>query len=328
MQSLQLTSPHAVVLIEDDPNVALMLTRHLERAGCSVRTAGCLEAARLILRENAWDLVLLDRGLPDGDGLELCSEIRKVRPDGYIMILTGSAAPPDKLLGFQAGADDYVTKPFNIEELMARVRAGLRIVDLQKALFTSNQRLHEISLTDSLTGLNNRRSLDQELATRFASALRYHRALSVAVIDVDHFKQINDSFGHQTGDAVLREVASILRRGTRAADIVTRLGGEEFCLVMPETGLFEAAQVGEKVRAVIASSSTDLPTVTVSVGIASIPHSEVESPEDLMFAADHALYRAKRNGRNRVECEKRTDRFARRSAATPPATARSMSAQA
>ena len=327
METKRLTPPHTIVLIEDDPSVTRLLTIHLERAGCSVRTAGSLEEARHVLRGNTWDLVLLDRRLPDGDGLELCSEIRRTRPDAYIMILTGRAGDPDKILGFEAGADDYVTKPFNVDELLARVRAGLRIVDLQKALFASNQLLHDMSLTDALTGLRNRRALDQELATRFATAGRYHRALSVAVVDVDHFKQINDSFGHQMGDIVLREVASLLRRGTRATDVVARLGGEEFCLLLPETGLFEAAQVGEKIRALIASSVADFPGVTVSVGIASMPHSHVQSAEELMFAADAALYRAKNNGRNRVECEKRTDRHARRPA-SGRAAGQSIQAQA
>ena len=328
MDTKRLTSPHAIVLIEDDPNVRRMLTLHLERAGCSLQTAGSLQEARQILRNGTWDLVLLDRGLPDGDGLELCAEIRQARPDGYIMILTGSAGDPDKIRGFEAGADDYVTKPFNVEELMARVRAGLRIVDLQKALFASNQLLQDISLTDALTGLRNRRALDQELMTRFATARRYHRPLSVAVVDVDRFKHFNESFGHQSGDKVLREVASLLRRGTRATDVVGRLGGEEFCVLLPETGLFEAAQVGEKIRALIASSIADLPGVTVSVGIASMPHSHVQSAEELMFAADAALYRAKNNGRNRVECEKRTDRYARRSGSTRPAAVQSFQAQA
>src|SRR5688572_19837926 len=150
MDHERLMTPHAIVLIEDDPNVSLMLTRHLERAGCSVRTAGSIHNARQILAQHEWDLVLLDRGLPDGDGVELCGEIRAARPDGYVMILTGAGSDADKVHGFASGADDYVTKPFNIEELVARVRAGLRIVDLQKALFASNRRLQEMSLTDDL----------------------------------------------------------------------------------------------------------------------------------------------------------------------------------
>ena len=326
MRNERLASAHAIVLIEDDPNVSLMLTRHLERAGCSVRTAGSIEAARQILLGSEWDLALMDRALPDGDGVDLCGEVRAARPHGYIMMLTGAASDADKVHGFANGADDYVTKPFNIEELVARVRAGLRIVDLQKALFASNRRLQELTVTDDLTGLHNRRAVDAALANRFAAAIRYQRSFSVAMIDIDHFKPINDTYGHQTGDAVLRGVASHLQTATRATDLAGRVGGEEFCVLLPETGLFEAIQFGEKIRALIASEPIEGLPVTVSVGIASMPHSLFESVEDLVFAADQALYRAKQRGRNRVESEKRKDRYARRHA--PQGASSSMSATA
>jgi two-component system, cell cycle response regulator len=308
----RLSCPHAIVLIEDDPNVSLMLTRHLERAGCSVRTAGSVQEARQILLKSEWDLVLLDRGLPDGDSIELCKEVRGARPGGYIMILTGAGSAAEKMQGFACGADDYVTKPFNLEELIARVRAGLRIVDLQKALVASNRRLEEISLTDELTGLGNRRAVESELNARFALAMRHKRALAIAMVDVDHFKLINDTRGHQSGDAVLRGVSSALRRGTRTTDIAGRVGGEEFCIVLPETALFEAIQFGEKIRALIAAEPIEGMAVTVSVGVASMPHSLFGSADELVYAADQALYRAKQRGRNRVESEKRQERFARK----------------
>ena len=312
MQNERLSCPHAVVLIEDDPNVSLMLARHLERAGCSVRTAGSVQEARQTLLKSEWDLVLLDRGLPDGDGADLCEEIRAARPDGYVMMLTGAGSDADKIRGFASGADDYITKPFNTDELMARVRAALRIVDLQKALFASNRRLEEMSLTDDLTGLRNRRAVDAELSTRFGLAMRHSRAFAVAMIDVDHFKLINDAHGHQTGDAVLRGVGAILRRGTRTTDLAGRIGGEEFCVLLPETALFEAIQFGEKIRAMIASEPIEGLPVTVSVGVASMPHSLFKSSDELVYAADQALYRAKQRGRNRVESEKRHERFARK----------------
>jgi two-component system, cell cycle response regulator len=312
MSNERLTYPHAVVLIEDDPNVSLMLTRHLERAGCSVRTAGSIQEARQTLKQHEWDLVLIDRGLPDGNGVELCGEIRAARPDGYIMILTGANSDADKVQGFQSGADDYVTKPFNLEELIARVRAGLRIVDLQKALFASNRRLEEMSLTDDLTGLRNRRAVDAELTTRFGLAMRHQRPMAVAMIDVDHFKLINDAHGHQAGDAVLRGVAAGLRRGTRVTDLTGRVGGEEFFVLLPETALFEAIQFGEKIRAIIASEPIEGLPVTVSIGVASMPHSLFTSADEIVYAADQALYRAKQRGRNRVESEKRHERFARK----------------
>jgi diguanylate cyclase (GGDEF)-like protein len=183
-----------------------------------------------------------------------------------------------------------------------------------------------MSLTDDLTRLRNRRAVENELVTRFSLAIRHQRPLAVAMIDVDHFKLINDAHGHQVGDSVLRGVASGLRRGTRVTDVVGRVGGEEFCVLLPETALFEAIQFGEKIRAIIASEPIEGLPVTVSVGIASMPHSAFASPDEIVYAADQALYRAKNRGRNRVESEKRNERFARRHPISAVAKAPSASA--
>jgi diguanylate cyclase (GGDEF)-like protein len=289
-----------------------MLSRHLERAGWVVNTAGSIEEARKTLDITAWDVVILDRNLPDGDGLMLCAEIRQSRPDGYIMILTGDDREDAKVQGFDHGADDYVTKPFQTDEFIARVRAGLRIVDLQKRLLDSNRRLEEMSLTDDMTGLRNRRAFDRELQARFDTARRYGRPLSIAMVDVDYFKSINDTLGHSAGDAVLRWIGSVLTRATRRTDFAARIGGEEFAVILPETGLFEALQFGEKLRANVASAPIEGNATTISVGVATMPLSQFETAEEFLFAADAALYRAKEGGRNRVEAEKRETRFARR----------------
>ena len=295
----------AIVLIEDDQNVALILRLHLERAGWAVKPAATVEAARRIVFGEEWDLVVLDRRLPDGDGVDLCREIRQQFPHGYILMLTGEASAEAKLEGFNCGADDYVTKPFQTDELLARMKAALRIVELQKKLVESNRQLEELSLTDGLTALRNRRAFDEHLGATFRQARRYERPLSLAIVDVDHFKSVNDTRGHQAGDAVLRGMAEILGRVSRGADFVARIGGEEFAIVLPETGLFEALQFAEKIRAAVATSDLD---VTASVGVASIPHTQIETTDELLRAADEALYRAKQRGRNRVEAEKRRER--------------------
>ena len=293
-----------IVSIEDDPNISVMLARHLERQGWSVRSAGSLDGAREVFRMTAWDLAILDRRLPDGDGIELCAELRAKAPQGYILMLTGESSEQDKLEGFQRGADDYVTKPFQLDELMARIRAGLRIVELQKALIASNRRLEDLSLTDGLTNLRNRRAFDEEMATRFEEVRRYQRPLSVAVIDVDHFKSVNDAHGHDTGDGVLRTLAEVIERETRAMDFVARYGGEEFAVILPETQLADAILVADKLRGAVASAG--LHNTTISIGVAGVPHSGLTSAAELVRAADLALYRAKKNGRNRVEAERRT----------------------
>ncbi|HVE71810.1 MAG TPA: diguanylate cyclase [Thermoanaerobaculia bacterium] len=292
-----MTNPN-IILVEDDANVSLMLTRQLTRAGSKVSCAGTVGAARELVRDEPWDLIILDRTLPDGDGIDLCRELRAADEHAYIIMLTAASSDAEKLEGFACGADDYITKPAQMDELMARIRAGLRIVGLQKQLL-------ELSQTDPLTSLRNRRAFDERLGDAFAHAMRYERPLSLAVVDVDHFKSINDGFGHDAGDAVLRGVAKILGERTRQSDFVARVGGEEFAVLLPETALFEALQFGEKLRSSIAAESIAGHEVRVSIGVASFPHSQVPSEADLFRAADQALYRAKMNGRNRVEIERR-----------------------
>jgi diguanylate cyclase (GGDEF)-like protein len=297
-----------VAVVEDDANVLKMLVLHLGRAGYEVLRAGSVAEGRELLRGGGWQVAMLDRKLPDGDGVELACELRKAFPHNYLLMLTGEDSEEAKLQGFECGADDYVTKPFQVQELLARIRAGMRIVELQEKLL-------ELTVTDPMTGLRNRRAFEKELAIQFERARRYSRPLSLIMVDVDHFKTINDGYGHPAGDAVLREVAHCIARQTRSSDLVARIGGEEFAVVLPETPLFEAVQVAEKIRAGVAASplkvgNIELP-VTISAGAANMPHSEVNSSEELVHAADQALYRAKERGRNRIELEKRRHRFER-----------------
>jgi two-component system, cell cycle response regulator len=294
-----------ILLVEDDANVVLLLSRRLQRDGYELITAGTVEAAREVSGGD-WDIALLDRNLPDGDGLFLCEELRSAKPDAYLIVLTGDDRDEAKLEGFARGADDYVTKPFNFAELEARIRAGVRIVGLQK-------QLQELSMTDGLTSLRNRRAFDQYLPTAIEHARRYERPLSLAIIDIDRFKAINDTFGHDTGDAILRGVAQILGAGTRQTDYAARIGGEEFAVLLPETALFDGLQFAEKLRTSVAGTTIRVGGhehhVTISVGIANVPHSIVKNGEELFRAADQALYRAKANGRNRVEMERRKNRL-------------------
>jgi diguanylate cyclase (GGDEF)-like protein len=296
-----------IILVEDDDHVSHLLSRQLQRAGYTTRHAPTIREARELFRDSLWDIAILDRGLPDGDGLELCRELRATSPHGYILMVTGNDSDEAKLQGFEQGADDYVTKPFQTDELLARVRAGVRIVALQKALLDTNHRLEELSLTDSMTRVANRRAFDERLEDAFEHARRYERPLSLVLIDVDYFKSINDTHGHDAGDRVLRIVADVLADSSRHSDFVARIGGEEFAVLLPETALFEAMQFGEKLRCNIAIAQTATGSITVSIGVANMPHSRIATRADLFHAADQALYRAKANGRNRVEMERRRD---------------------
>jgi len=299
-----------ILLVEDDVNVLTLLRAQLERNGYEVTTAGTLaEARRRLERNGDCGVVILDRRLPDGDGASLCSTIRATQPHSYILMLTGEATIEAKVEGFESGVDDYVTKPFQMGELLARIRAGLRIVELQKELLASSRRYEALSLTDSLTSLRNRRAFDEEFASRFEHARRYARPLSLVIVDLDYFKSINDQFGHSAGDGVLRGIAQILDHGTRRSDFLARIGGEEFAILLPETSLFEALHFAEKIRSTIAGSTIRTEAaahkVTVSIGVANVPHSSVTSAQELFNAADQALYRAKARGRNRIESERR-----------------------
>ena len=293
--------------------MARLLEQLLLTSGYQVHIATTVAAARAVVAETSIDLVLLDRVLPDGDGLSLARELKQGANAlrCYVLMLTGVSSPQAKVEGFDGGADDYVTKPFEHDELLARIRAGLRIVDLQKALIATNQQLEIVSTSDSLTRVFNRRWFDETLEREFGHASRYGRPLSLTVVDIDHFKSVNDTFGHVSGDTVLREVARRIGGILRKSDSLARVGGEEFAVILPETALLESLQVAEKIRAAVAAEPIDsgmgLVNATISAGVASIPHSHLTRASQLFRFADDALYRAKNRGRNRVELERRAD---------------------
>ena len=301
------------------------LRERLEGNGWAIEQLPSLEAGRHFLQYAEWDLALISDELPDGDGLTLCAEARISAPHRYLMLVADDERDSRLVKGFAAGADDCVSASCGDEELLARVRAGLRVASIQKFLLRMNVQLEEISLTDDLTQLRNRRAFDRELESRFEVAKRYERALSLAVIDVDHFKNVNDRLGHEAGDMVLRAASDILARSTRRSDCVARIGGDEFAVILPETSLRDAMLFGDKIRAAVGAAIIQIgghqSCVTISVGVASLPHSLFEIATEMLFAADQALYRAKRNGRDRAESENRRerDRFARWT--EPPAEA-------
>ncbi|HSP32850.1 MAG TPA: diguanylate cyclase [Thermoanaerobaculia bacterium] len=302
-----------VAVIDDDAAIRRLVRLFLSRAGYATFECERGEEAREALLTRPWDIAILDRKLPDMDGLALCREL-KARPElrsRYIVILTGESDQEDKVEGLELGADDYITKPFQYAELLARVRAGKRIVDLQKELMETNRRLELLSITDGLTKLNNHRFFQDELARTFEESERYERPLSLAMTDIDFFKKVNDAHGHAVGDEVLKSVAKLLKGSVRSTDLVARYGGEEFVVMMPETELNDAIALAEKIRTLIEEASIDTQAgplkITLSLGVASVPRTQIHSPKELIVAADKALYRAKKNGRNQVQAERRRD---------------------
>jgi diguanylate cyclase (GGDEF)-like protein len=302
-----------IAIVDDDAAIRRLLNFYLTRAG--YRTVECTtgEEARVMLASLPWDLAILDRRLPDMDGVVLAQELKSNKDlrARYVIMLTGEDEQADKIEGLELGADDYITKPFQYPELLARIRAAKRIVDLQKELTEANKRLELLSITDGLTRLYNHRYFQDELARAFEESMRYERPLSLAIVDIDFFKKVNDTYGHAVGDEVLKCVSKIFRESVRATDLVARYGGEEFAVMMPETELADAITFAEKIRSLVESTIADTQAgplkVTVSIGVAAAPRTRARSAKEMVVHADKALYRAKRNGRNRVEAEKRRD---------------------
>ncbi|HYS55994.1 MAG TPA: diguanylate cyclase [Thermoanaerobaculia bacterium] len=307
-----------IAIVDDDAAIRRLVRLFLKRSGYDSIEFSTGNEAREQLLKVPWDLAILDRRLPDMDGVMLAQEL-KSNPEfktRFIIMLTGEDDQEDKVEGLDLGADDYVTKPFQYPELLARIRAGKRIVDLQKELLETNKRLELLSITDGLTNLFNHRYFQDELARAFDESARYGRPLSLAIVDLDFFKKVNDSYGHAVGDEVLKAVSKIFQESIRSTDVAARYGGEEFAMMMPETEPLHAIAFAEKLRTLV--ESTPIRTqagpikVTVSIGVATVPHPNIHAAKELIVAADEALYRAKRGGRNQVQVADRREARAQR----------------
>ncbi len=252
------------------------------------------------------NLVLCDVEMPRLDGFRFLSMVRardELKCIPFIM-LTAKEDQESKMRGFELGVADYITKPFGPGELVARVKVHLQIKKLQDELIKANELLLEMSYTDHLTGLYNRRYLMEVLEREYSRAQRTGGVLSLLILDIDHFKEVNDRFGHQEGDAVLARTASIFSNELRGYDTAVRFGGDEYVAVLPDTSLNDATAVAERIRKSVGDNTfggrLKGERITVSLGIAAYPGKEVETIEDLVREADGALYRAKAGGRNRT----------------------------
>lgn len=259
------------------------------------------------MRQHAVDLVLCDLDMPGFDGFKF---LRMVSGDSKlqhtpVILLTGHEDMGTKVKGLSAGASDYLTKPFDDLELIARVNVHLKLKRLQDELSEKNCELEKIARIDALTGVSNRRHLMEVLQTEFERCRRYTRPFALLMFDLDHFKKVNDTYGHQAGDAVLVEVAAALQTALRLNDTVGRYGGEEFAVVLPETDAEAALLVGERCRTLVEELNVNygakLPLkVTASIGLAAVPDAGICDLDGLIKVADSALYRAKGAGRNRL----------------------------
>jgi two-component system, cell cycle response regulator len=296
-----------ILVADDDPGACRALTVLLRRWGYDVQIArDGAEALAILLRPDAPRLAMLDWGLPGLDGAEVCRAVRS-RPDDtytYLLMLTGRGDRDSVVEGLAAGADEYLVKPVDAQELEARLRIGRRILELQERLLTACAALRERAERDPLTGLFNRAAVLGRLEEELNRAERTGQAVGVVLADLDHFKQVNDTYGHLEGDTVLREAARRFRVAMRPYDAVGRYGGEEFLAVAPGCDEAGLAALSDRLRASISDQPFDLSggpvAVTVSVGACVGPAGMCDT-QLLLRAADEALYRAKAGGRNRVE---------------------------
>jgi len=294
-----------ILIADDDLVSSKILERALVRLGHeTVVVNDGPEAINALLAPDCPRMAILDWMMPGADGLEVCRAIReRATHYGYLILLTARDRHEDLVAGLDSGADDFLTKPFDLGELRSRIRSGTRVLELQEGLLNARDALSVLATRDDLTGLWNRRMIVEHLIRELPRATQEKRPLAIAMVDVDGFKQINDEHGHPVGDKVLREVAARMRLALREYDAIGRYGGEEFLVVLPgcdaETGIAAAERVRTQVAGQPLATDCGSLQVRVSVGVA-WTEPGVVSCTDLIKSADDALYRAKTSGRNRV----------------------------
>jgi len=297
------------LVVDDSAVYRKLIGDHLRSWGFGVTLAESgSEAWRILEQPNAPKLVLLDWVLPDLDGIELCQRIRQAgssSPYTYIILLTSKEGRQNMLQAMQAGADDYLVKPFDELELKARLLVGKRILDLQEELVSARESMRHAATHDSLTGLTNRAEILAMLERELERARRERKPVAVILCDVDHFKNVNDTLGHLFGDEALREIGRRLRTQLRVYDGVGRYGGEEFLMVLPSCDLPNALLRADGLREIIAKTpvvcSGEERLITMSMGVAVSACEGKNEVEMLLNQADAGLYKAKENGRNRIE---------------------------
>ena len=301
--------PVNILIVDDSPIYRKLVEHSLPGADYTFLVAKNGSEALKLFHDHRPSLVITDWSMPDFSGPELCKKIREGSQQhfAYLILLTSNDRKEQIIEGLSAGADDYLTKPFHPGELVARVEVGRRMLDLHRQIEAKNKQLEEMALTDALTSLPNRRAVDLWASRQISAASRHGFPLWVTMCDLDHFKKINDTFGHDAGDAVIKAFAEVLRVNTRQSNICARLGGEEFLMILTHIDKAQVTIAIERVRERFAALKFDFEgksaSATASFGVAGYTGGAAPDLNSLLVRADKALYSAKNRGRNRVEFE-------------------------
>jgi len=295
-----------VLVVDDNELIRRLATTLLSKKHYTVTTARNGTHALLAVDAFKPDVILLDVMMPEMDGFECCRRLKQdeATRDIPVVMVSSNTDSFDKIKGLETGAADYVTKPFDYGELLARVATQVKMKHLLDELENKNTRLEEMVKKDSLTNLYNHRHFHESMNIAFDECMQRSAPLSCIVCDIDHFKKINDTYGHQAGDSILQSLALLFLSRIRTGDVASRYGGEEFAFILPDTGISEAAVLAEKIRHDVACASFDVAdtdiSITISMGVAAVPAGPVTTHTELIRLADDALYTAKQTGRNKV----------------------------
>lgn len=298
-------APREIMVVDDDKDHLNFIKKTLEFEGYIVHTVDRGEKALQAIEETPPDLLILDVNMPGISGIETLNLLRQKLSYVAVIFVSANDRPEDVIRGLDSGADDYIRKPFDIKELISRIKAKLRVKDLNDLLRAANEKLKTLIEIDDLTGLYNMRSIYQRLENEIVRSQRFKKRVAIVMMDMDHFKEVNDQHDHLFGSFVLAEVGKIIRANIRQVDFAARYGGDEFLIAITETSdegakLF-AERLKEKIEQAVFKSGDDSVKLTASLGVA-ITHPDVTTnARELVRKADEYLYGAKKKGRNRVE---------------------------
>ncbi|MBD3271842.1 MAG: diguanylate cyclase [Elusimicrobia bacterium] len=295
-----------ILIVDDEKDMVDVICEVLSTSSYELLTALSGEEALQIIEKQTVDIVLLDLNMPGIGGYEVCRRIKKLTEGALtpIIVLSSNSQEVDKVAALSLGAVDYITKPFSPGELRARVQTQLKLKNMHEDLYKQRSAMSKLVIHDELTGIYNRRYLLTRLDEELARASRYRSPLVCMMMDIDDFKMINDTHGHQAGDVVLKGISVLLRNFVRETDVVARYGGEEFVIILPETDIPGAVAFAERLMESIRNHTFTYQdknlNVTMSIGISSNQNTEI-SKETLINEADTCLYKAKNEGKNRIK---------------------------